>query len=125
MTGDLAGRRILLVEDEIIVVMMVEDMLAEHGCNAVAASNKARALDLLERERFDAAILDVNLGGAESYEIADILARQETPFLFATGYGARGLDPAYRHFPVLSKPFRDVELLAALCALIGNAEHEA
>ncbi|TFL17245.1 response regulator [Jannaschia formosa] len=117
----LAGRRVLVVEDEIMVVMMVENILGDLGCETVAASNKARAFALLEKETFDAAILDVNLDGAESYDVADVLVLKGTPFMFSTGYGVDGLKPAYRHLPVLPKPFWEQELLRLISGLVGDA----
>lgn len=120
MTTDspLVGRRILLVEDEMMVVMLVEDMLEDVRCSLAAASTVAKALALVASERFDAAILDVNLDGHESYPVADALAARGTPFVFATGYSDAGLRAGYRHVGVMAKPYRRETLVEALSALV-------
>lgn len=102
----LEGRRVLLVEDESLVAMMVEDMLLDLGCEVVLAMRLDKAVALARTETFDVAVLDVNLGEGRSYPIADILFERCTPFLFATGYGLKGLETAYRGVPVLQKPYQ-------------------
>lgn len=111
----LTGKRILLVEDEVIIAMMLEDMVAELGGIAVGpATTKGAGMDLAETEQLDAAVLDVNLGDCASTDIADILARREIPFILATGYGA---GTANTHgVPVLQKPY----LLADLEAIFAK-----
>ncbi|WP_449410620.1 response regulator [Methylobacterium komagatae] len=101
----LEGRRVLLVEDESLVAMMVEDMLVDLGCEVVMAMRLDKGVALARTETFDVAVLDVNLGEGRSYPVADILLARCTPFLFATGYGSAGLEPAYRSVPVLQKPY--------------------
>lgn len=102
----LVGRRVLLVEDESLVAMLAEDMLLDLGCEVVVAMRLDRALNHARTERFDLAVLDVNLGDARSYPIADLLFERRTPFLFATGYGKQGLEAAYQAVPVLQKPYQ-------------------
>lgn len=102
----LEGRRVLLVEDESLVAMMVEDMLLDLGCEVVVAMRLDKALAFVETESFDFAVLDVNLGETRSYPVADLLCERCTPFLFATGYGHQGLDADYRGAPVLQKPYQ-------------------
>jgi DNA-binding response OmpR family regulator len=102
----LEGRRVLLVEDESLVAMMVEDMLLDLGCEVVVAMRLDKALAYARSEAFDFAVLDVNLGETRSYPVADLLCERCTPFLFATGYGQRGLDANYRGVPVLQKPYQ-------------------
>lgn len=107
--------RILLLEDEAPVALLLEDMLEEAGC--VVAASVARideALKRIEAERFDAAILDVNIGGETSWDVADALRRQGVPFVFSTGYGSAGMKPEYRSSPVLQKPFGADDLERAL-----------
>jgi CheY-like chemotaxis protein len=98
--------RVLVVEDEGIVAMLIEDMVAElgHELGAVAA-RVTDALKAVEMDGFDFAILDVNLAGESSYAVADALAARGVPFVFATGYGTAGLARAYAGVPVLAKPF--------------------
>jgi CheY-like chemotaxis protein len=118
MAAILHGLRMLIVEDEAIVAMLVEDMLAEMGCEVVdVVASVNRGLEVLERtpQAIDAAILDVNLGGEKVFPIADRLARLGKPFIFATGYGRAGLEGRFEDRMVLAKPFRrqDVETLLA------------
>ncbi|GJD31180.1 hypothetical protein PMNALOAF_2433 [Methylobacterium adhaesivum] len=102
----LHGRRVLLVEDESLVAMLAEDMLTELGCEVVIAMRLDKALALARTGTFDAAVLDVNLGDARSYPVADVLFERALPFLFATGYGVQGLEPTYQDVPVLQKPYQ-------------------
>jgi CheY-like chemotaxis protein len=90
----LKGLRVLVAEDEALVAFQLEDMLAELGCAVIGpASRVGQALDLLGRERVDAAVLDVNVAGELVYPVADALTAQGLPYIFATGYGAAGLTP--------------------------------
>ena len=100
-----------------IILMLIEDVLADYGCESVtAAASVARALALIQSQRFDVAMLDVNLNGSPSYPIADALAGQRVPFFFATGYGDHGLKESYRDRPVLRKPFRGEDLVEMMLA---------
>ena len=114
----LAGRRILVLEDEMMVLFVIEDMLGDLGCEAVTtATTVNQALALVEERSFDAAILDVNLNGQQSYPVADALAARGVPFTFATGYGTHGLKDGYSDRPILKKPFREEDLVAAIARL--------
>lgn len=107
--------RFLVVEDEALVSLLIEDMLVELGHDVVAAvATVEQALRRVAAEDFDAAILDVNLAGTPSYAIADALGAKGVPFVFSTGYGARGLRPDFKDRPVLQKPFQMQELKRAL-----------
>jgi CheY-like chemotaxis protein len=102
-----AALRILVVEDELLIRMLLEDMLAELG--HTVAGQAVRVGDALEAARtgdFDLAILDVNLSGETTAPVADALAERGTPFVFATGYGTHGLPEAHRGRPTLKKPFQ-------------------
>lgn len=121
MNKSLAGRQILLVEDEMLVLMNTEDMLADFGCESVsAAATSEQALALVGAQRFDAAILDMNLNGDTSHAVADALAARGVPFLFATGYVDRDLDGIYRDRPLLTKPYRAKDLGDALIDLLAR-----
>jgi CheY-like chemotaxis protein len=110
-----ASRRILIVEDEALIAMMEEDFLEELGWDVVGwASATERALALARDADIDAALLDVNLGGQDSFAVADILSERHIPFVFATGYGADGVADRFRDVPTLTKPFRRDELDRAL-----------
>lgn len=117
----LAGRRILVVEDEAIVAMLVEDLLDELGCVVVGPAARIEdALRCIESDEIDAAVLDVNLYGERSYPVADALAARNLPFVFVTGYGQSGLDREYRDRPVVQKPFTLEVLQSALARLISG-----
>jgi CheY-like chemotaxis protein len=114
----LEGRRVLLVEDESLVAMLAEDMLLDFGCEVVVAMRLDKALEYARAEAFDLAVLDVNLGDARSYPVADLLFERCTPFLFATGYGRQGLEEAYQAVPVLQKPYQAAPLAHLLSHLL-------
>jgi len=123
MSSALQGRRVLVVEDETMIAMMVEDMLDELGCAVVGpahALDVALALAKTETD-IDAAVLDVNLAGQAVYPVADALREKGVPAIFSTGYGDVGLQGAYRDAPVLQKPFRAGDLERALSEAIGSA----
>jgi CheY-like chemotaxis protein len=102
-----AARRILLVEDELMIRMLLEDMLKELGYTVAAeAARIDDALTAVAAGGFDLAILDVNLNGRSIAPVADALAARATPFVFATGYGEQGLPEAFRERPTLKKPFQ-------------------
>lgn len=113
----LAGVRVLLVEDETLVAMLLEDMISDLGGTVVgSASRVAQALDLLAdgRGRIDLAVLDVNLGGEEAFPIATALAERGVPFAFSTGYGNSGLPEIWRNRPTLQKPFTQEQVISVL-----------
>jgi CheY-like chemotaxis protein len=103
----LAGRCVLVVEDEMLILMMIEDMLADLGCETVvAAASVEQALTKMETHAFDVAMLDANLSGSSSDPIADALAARNVPFFFATGQrNGKGQSDRYPNRPVLKKPF--------------------
>lgn len=110
-----AARRVLLVEDEMLVAMLVEDLVTELGYEVTAsATHLDDALKLAQSDDFDVAILDLNLGGDRSFAVADVLAKRRIPFLFASGYGAAGLPPQHRDAVIVQKPFAAQDLSAAL-----------
>lgn len=112
--------RILIVEDEMLVAMNIEDMLLDLGHEVAGiASRLAPAIALAAEASIDAAMLDVNLAGENSFPVAAVLAEREIPFLFATGYGRSGIEEPFRDRPLLQKPFRAADLSHALAALAG------
>ncbi|MFN3618805.1 response regulator [Sphingorhabdus sp.] len=107
----LQGKRILLVEDEAIIAMMLEDMVVKlEGIAIGPATNVQSGMDMARMEDFDAAVLDVNLGDGTSIEIADLLTERHIPFILATGYDATTQNT--HKAPILQKPYmmRDLEL---------------
>ncbi len=114
--------RIFVVEDEMLVAMNIEDMLLDLGHEVAGlASRLEPALSLAREGAFDVAMLDVNLAGETSFPVADILIGRSIPLLFATGYGVKGIAEDYSRFPVLQKPFRAMDLAAALNEAISSA----
>lgn len=112
--------RVLVVEDEYLIRMLVEDMLADLGyAVAAAVSTVTAASELAVSGDFNAAVLDVNLNGNEIFPVADILERRGLPFVFVTGYGERALPERYRNRPALQKPFQADQLGAALGGLLA------
>jgi CheY-like chemotaxis protein len=108
---DLAGRRVLLVEDESLIVMLFEDTLTEMGCEiAGVASRFDDAIRKASALNFDVAILDVNLNNLRTFPIAEIIKSRNIPFVFATGYGATSIPEGLSGVPVLQKPFTAPEL---------------
>lgn len=123
MTDDvLTGLRILLVEDEAMIAMLFEDMLLDSGATVVGpASGVKTALDAISTEEIDAALLDVNLGGEQSFAVADALTERNIPFVFVTGYGGAGVRDRYPDAPTLQKPFVTDDLERALTQLATAA----
>lgn len=121
----LKGLRVLVVEDEMMVSMLIEDMLSELGCEVVGpAARLDEAMELARTADLDCAVLDVNLGGQSIFPLADLLRARGAPFAFATGYGDAGLRDVDRGTPVLQKPFRENDLarvLGELRAAVGQA----
>ena len=103
-----------------MVLMMIEDMLADLGCESVtAAATVDQALALIEAQVFDAAMLDMNLNGNKSRRVADALAAHGVPFVFSTGYSGNDMREGYRDRPLLKKPFQYHELVRILTRLLS------
>ena len=118
--SSLNGLKVLVVEDEMLVSMLVEDMLADLGCQVVGpAAELDEALSLAESADIDLALLDVNLGGKPIFPVADTLKARGVPFAFASGYGEAGLSEDHRGAAVLQKPFREADLAKALRGLVA------
>ena len=118
----LEGLRVLVVEDEMMVSMLIEDMLTDLGCTIIGpASRLDEALQLAREAELDCAVLDVNLGGQPIFPLADLLREKGAPFAFATGYGDAGLRDVDKGSPVLQKPFREADLARVLGELRASA----
>jgi CheY-like chemotaxis protein len=121
---DLQGLRVLVVEDEAAISLLLEDMLLDFGCVVVGpAARLATALDTVQRERLDLAILDVNVAGEPIYPVAEALLERSVPFVFSTGYGSAGIKDAFRDRPVLQKPFAQHDLKQKLILARRNGTH--
>ena len=98
-------KRIMLVEDEALVGMMMRDMLNDLGYFVVGPfCSVPEARSVLESQNFDCAILDLNLSGEMVYPIAELLQSRQIPFMFATGYGSESIDRRFAHVAVIQKP---------------------
>ena len=113
-----AGKRVLLVEDELMIRMLLQDMLADLGYTLAAEAGRIEeALSLAKEGEFDVAILDVNLDGQPIGPVVEVLIERG----LATGYGQRGVPEPYRGRPALQKPFQPEALAQALEVLTAGA----
>lgn len=118
-TSVLAGRRILVVEDEVLVSMLVEDILLDFGCVIVGPAAKLEdAVALAQSETIDIGLLDVNLGRTLVFPVADVLSQRGIPFVFVSGYGESALQPPHQDRPVLEKPFSPETIGDVLAGLL-------
>ncbi len=117
----LAGKRVLIVEDEPLVAMELADHLAEAGAEIVGpVGNVPDALILIGREQFDAALLDANLAGMPVDDVAAALTRKNVPFAFVSGYGPESLPRSFAAAATLSKPFSAQQLLQLAAQLLDE-----
>lgn len=118
----LHGLRVLIVEDEIAILLLVEEMLTALGCRvATTACHIAPALAAARDGAFDAAVLDINIAGETVYPVAEALVARNVPVVFSTGYGVQGVDVAWRDWPILQKPYRSEQLADALKGAMHRA----
>jgi DNA-binding response OmpR family regulator len=116
-----APPRVLVVEDDMMIAMLLEDMLADLGYETVGpCARLAEAVDKARQESLDAAILDVNLDGKPVWPVAEALAARGILFLFATGYGETALGEPWSDLPTLAKPFSRRDLERALARLVPS-----
>jgi CheY-like chemotaxis protein len=113
--------RLLVVEDELLVSMLVEEILGELGATVAGPYGRlADGLAAAKSERFDGAILDLNLAGEHADPLADLLLARGVPFVFITGYQRDSLDRRYANVPILQKPIDAAVLEGVLLTLLGN-----
>lgn len=118
----LTDRRVLVVEDESLVAMLLETMLEDMGCLTVGpASSVEEGLRLVGEEQMDAALLDVNVGGTPVFPVAEALEARGIPLVFSTGYGEGGLPENWRGRPTVQKPFTEAVIRDALMKALGVA----
>jgi len=116
--SQLAGLKLLLVEDDPLIAMDVTQRLEMAGASQVASAGaETEVLELLKSQTFDAALLDANLHGLPVDTLAAELTRHGIPFAFATGYGRDGLPESFQHIPLLAKPFNDQALFDMILTL--------
>lgn len=118
----LNGRRVLVVEDESLVAMLLETILEDMGCMPVGpAATVDEGLAMAESETLDAALLDVNVAGRQIFPVAETLRARGVPFVFSTGYGEGGLPDEWRGQTTLQKPFTESAVREALMKAMGLA----
>ena len=112
----LKGRRLLVVEDEMLLAMDLEMLLEGEGCVVLGpAHSVAHALDILKTEHPDAATLDMNLNGELSVQVAAALRDRKIPFVVVTGYTGRyEEEPIFQSAPLVKKPYDTGELIRKL-----------
>ncbi len=99
-------KRVLIVEDEAMISMLIEDMVLDFGCEIVGpAARLDHALTLALQAEIDIGLLDINVDGSVVFPVADVLRFRGIPFIFSTGYDFRSLPERFRNSPTLSKPF--------------------
>ena len=112
----------LVVEDELMIRMLLEGMLTDLGHTVAAeAGSIEEALSLAKAAEFDVAVLDVNLNNQPITPVAEVLMARGVPFVFASGYGQRGVPEAFRQSPTLQKPFQIEALAQAIDAALAKA----
>lgn len=113
----LAGRRVLIVEDDFFIAMDMADLLRSHGAEVLGPLGRVdQAVQFVTENvgSFDAVVLDMNLHGLKTYPVADVLIRQGVTFVFTTGYSVDAVEAAYRDHPRCEKPVNTKALLQAL-----------
>lgn len=117
----LAGKRVLIVEDEALVAMLIEGLLEECECSVVGpCSTVEKALEVANSETFDLAVLDVNLRGQMVYPVAEALSERHIPFLLVSGYGDGAIPPGHATWKVCTKPFKGNDLVRMLSAVVAT-----
>ena len=117
------GRRILVVEDDMLIAIMIEDMLLDLGCTVAGPANTlSEAMALADRDRgIETAMLDIDLNGVPVFPVADILRARGVPIVYTTGFGEAAIPTEDRGCAVLHKPFRAKTLETALLAALERA----
>lgn len=110
-----ASLRVLVIEDEMMIAMLLEDVLVDLGHHvAGVAMRLPQALEMAKAVDADIAILDINLDGRRSFPVADVLREKGVKLIFASGYGSPGLEPPFLDEIILKKPFEPSDIRAAL-----------
>ncbi len=119
--ADLTGRRILLVEDSPVVGPFTADLLTELGCTVVGpAPTMASARELIDGERFEAAIMDIHIRGERVFPLCELLDQQGVPFILTSGYADWEMPDHLQDRPRLQKPYRLEDVKRALTDLITS-----
>jgi DNA-binding NarL/FixJ family response regulator len=117
----LAGLRVLVVEDEMLVSLMIEELLTEQRCSVIGPFDRLdRALHAAQSSSFDLALLDVNIAGDKIYPVAEAVARRGIPFLLLSGYGEAAIPPEHPEWRACAKPFRATDLIRMLTEQVAD-----
>src|SRR5690242_10869894 len=115
------GLRVLIVEDEALVRLVLADMLTNLGHQVAAEAHKVENANRLAAEAdYEIALLDLNLGSGASYATADIVRKRGKPVIFVTGYCAEGLADGYWDCRLLSKPFSQAQVGESIAAALAG-----
>jgi DNA-binding response OmpR family regulator len=126
IAGELAGRRVLIVEDEFFLAILLEEDLQAAGCAIVGPFKTVKtAVDASRKEAFHVAVLDINLNGQMVYPLAEELSTRQIPFLFLSGYGFGDLPDRFRNVPRLAKPYETTMLVRELQRLLARRSDPA
>jgi DNA-binding response OmpR family regulator len=113
-------KRILVVEDDYLIASLLVNILRSAGWEVIGPVGRlVEAVETAAREGFDAAVLDVNLGGEAVYPVAEVLSARNVPFLFLTGYGVETLQRQFCERPRRGKPFKAAELIDAVARIVA------
>jgi CheY-like chemotaxis protein len=119
--GRARGKRVLVVEDEPMIRLLLDDMLNDLGYSMAAEAGRLdEALAAASEAEFDVAILDVNLNGEPITPVVEVLVRRGVPFVFVSGYARRGIPEEHSKIPLLQKPFQADGLARALAAVAAR-----
>jgi DNA-binding response OmpR family regulator len=117
----LAGLRVLVVEDEFLVALSLEEDLRQAGCHVIGpVGDLEAATDAARTEKFDIALLDVNLRGEKIFAVADDLKARGIAFVLLSGYGKMDLPARFHDSPRLAKPYDPYHLLREIERLVGT-----
>jgi CheY-like chemotaxis protein len=113
-----ASLRVLVVEDEMMIAMLLEDILGDLGHQvAGVAMRLPQAIEMAKGTEADVAILDINLDGRKSFPVADVLRERGVKLIFASGYGSLGLEEPFLDEMILKKPFEPDDIRRALARI--------
>src|SRR5215831_10154565 len=114
-------RRVLIVEDEAMIAGLIESILRAAGWSVAGpVATLERAFATIERERLDAALLDVRVNGHDAFAVADVLMERDIPFVFVSGFTRKQMPPGYRDCAYIAKPFTPDAILALLEGVVGR-----
>jgi DNA-binding NtrC family response regulator len=118
----LAGLRVFVVEDEMLVSLIVEDLLADEECIVIGPFDRvSTALEAAQTAQADVGLLDVNVNGVKVYPVAETLAKRDIPFLFLSGYGDSAIPANRPDWVACRKPFRADDLMRMLAQCVKSA----